>query len=59
MKDEIIKKITDNFELSEKDKKIIDKYIVEDMNLNRLSFVIDTMITYHIQTDFFNSIYNL
>ena len=52
MKDEIIKKITDNFELSEKDKKIIDKYIVEDMNLNRLSFVIDTMITYHIQTDF-------
>lgn len=52
MKEELIKKIKDNFTLNEKEQKIIEEYIIDDMNLQRLSFVIDTMITYHIQSDF-------
>ena len=52
MKEELIKKIKDNFNLNEKELKIIEEYILNDMNLERLSFVIDTMITYHIQSDF-------
>lgn len=52
MKDELIKKIKDNFNLNEKEQAIVEEYIIDDMNLERLSFVIDTMITYHIQSDF-------
>lgn len=52
MKEELIKKIKDNFTLNEKEQKIIEEYIIADMNLQRLSFVIDTMITYRIQSDF-------
>ena len=52
MKEELIKKIKDNFTLNEKEQKIIEEYIIDDMNLQHLSFVIDTMITYHIQSDF-------
>ena len=52
MKEELIKKIKDNFTLKEKEQKIIEEKIIDDMNLQHLSFVIDTMITYHIQSDF-------
>lgn len=52
MKEDLLKKIFNNFKLNENEKKIIEELIIDDLNLERLSTVIDTMITYHIQADF-------
>ncbi|MBP3431349.1 MAG: bifunctional (p)ppGpp synthetase/guanosine-3',5'-bis(diphosphate) 3'-pyrophosphohydrolase [Clostridia bacterium] len=51
MKKQILEKILENFKLSEKEQKLIDKILVEEMNLPRLLTVINTMIDYHIQDE--------
>lgn len=50
-KQTILKKIYDNFTLSEKDKVLIDKCVVDTINLPRLDAVLDTMIEYKMQTE--------
>ncbi len=52
MKDDLKKKIFDNFNLNEDDKAVVENILEENINFERLSVVIDTMITYHIQPDF-------
>lgn len=51
MKNLILEKINSNFKLSEKEKKLVENCLSEDMNLDRLNIVIDTMIEYHIQEE--------
>ena len=51
MKEELLKKIFANFELTEKEKKMIEECLCEEMNLDRLNIVIDTMIEYHISDE--------
>ncbi len=51
MKEILIKKIFDNFTLSEKEKKLIDEILLEDMCLPKISMVIDTLIEYYIKDD--------
>jgi len=51
MKTQILKKIIKNFKISEKEKKLVETVLVEEINLQRLMFVIDTMIAYHIQDE--------
>lgn len=51
MKEQLLKKIFDNFELSAKDKKIVENALVEEINLPRLEIVVDTMLEYHMQTE--------
>lgn len=51
MKNLILEKINSNFKLSEKEKKLATNCLSEDMNLDRLNIVIDTMIEYHIQEE--------
>ena len=47
----ILKKIYDNFNLTEKDKILIDKCFVDTINLPRLDAVLDAMIEYKMQTE--------
>ncbi len=51
MREEILKKIHSNFDLNEKEEKIVDEALVEEIDLPRLETVIDTMIQYHIQDE--------
>lgn len=50
-KEELLAKISQNFGLSEKEKKVIGIALVEDINFARFSTVLDTMIKYHIQDE--------
>ncbi len=49
MKSQILEKIKKNFTLNEEEFALIEQVLTDDMNLPRLSFCIDTMISYHIQ----------
>ena len=51
MKEDLLKKICANFKLTEKEKKMIEECLCEEMNLDRLNIVIDTMIEYHISDE--------
>ena len=51
MKDKILEKIYKNFKLTEKEKKLVETCLSEEMKLERLNVVIDTMIEYHIQDE--------
>ncbi len=51
MRDKILKTISENFHLTEKEKKLIDDVKLEDLTLPRLFAVIETMIEYHIQDE--------
>lgn len=50
-KEELLARISQNFGLSEKEKKVIGIALVEDINFARFSTVLDTMIKYHIQDE--------
>ena len=47
----ILKKIHDNFELTEKDEILLDRCFIDAINLPRLETVLDTMIEYKMQTE--------
>ncbi len=50
-KEALLKKIFDNFQLNEKEKKIVNLSLVESINFSRFSTVLDTLIKYHIQDE--------
>lgn len=47
----MLDKMFNNFEFSDKDKTLLDKCFVDEINLPRLDAVIDTMIEYKMQTE--------
>ncbi len=51
MKEKILEKIYQNFKLSDKEKRIVESALTEQINLPRLLTVIETMIEYHIQDE--------
>ncbi len=51
MREKIIEKIFASFKLNDKEKSVIQKSIVDEMNLPRLNIVIDTMSEYHMQDE--------
>ncbi len=51
MREKILKTIEENFNLTEKERKLIDDVRLEDLTLPRLYVVIETMIEYHIQDE--------
>lgn len=51
MKEQILEKIKKNFHLTQKDLSLLPHIVVDEMNLDRLNFVIDTMIDYHMQNE--------
>ena len=50
-KKRILNKIYDNFQLTEKDKRVMEECFVDEINLPRLESVIDIMIEYHMQAE--------
>ena len=50
-KTDVLGKIYTNFTLKEKDKTLLDKCFVDDINIPRLNTVIDVMIQYMMQTE--------
>ncbi len=50
-KTDVLSKIYTNFTLKEKDKTLLDKCFVDDINIPRLNTVIDVMIQYMMQTE--------
>ena len=50
-KTDVLGKIYTNFTLKEKDKTLLDKCFVDDINIPRLNSVIDVMIQYMMQTE--------
>ncbi len=51
MREKILQTISENFNLTEKEQKLIDDVKLEDLTLPRLYAVIETMIEYHIQDE--------
>ncbi len=51
MKEKLLEKIYKDFNLNEKEKKFVEECLSEEMNLQRLNIVVDTMIEYHIQEE--------
>lgn len=51
MKEKILEKIFAEFQLTDKEKKIVEKALVDGLNFDRLNIVIDTMIEYHMQDE--------
>lgn len=51
MKEKLLEKIETNFVLNDKEKKLIEKAFVDDINYARLETVVDTMIEYHMETE--------
>ena len=50
-KKRILNKIYDNFQLTEKDKRVMEECFVDEINLPRLESVIDIMVEYHMQAE--------
>lgn len=51
MKKSIYNKIIAEYNLTEKEKELLDIVLVDNSNLDRLNFIVDIMIEYHLQFD--------
>lgn len=51
MKEKVLEKVVADFKLTEKEKKLVEKCLVDGIDYERLNIVIDIMIEYHIQEE--------